>query len=199
MSIINAIVNAIPGTAPAAAAAVDAAGGAEALASEDHQRPTDADLASDSADVAAGRLLTRGYARPITEPAAPYVDEQVPEWTPAGPRGIPTAPPIPSATAIYGRTGDAVAFAVPVRVVDGAGGRPRRVVIRATTDVTLYSEAMTGADTTTPALGGFVLPQGAELVTYTQGTVWAAHSAAWSVSVLIDTYGEPTSRVAGSQ
>lgn len=166
--------------------------GPEALAPDHENRPTPAELADDSADVAESRRLTQGYVDP-TEPARPVIYDEAERPYRGGP-SKPLGAPVPVASTSYAFSAPDATSGIPVQIVPASGDRPRRVVIRvgASSDpVHLYTDQRQGPDVGTPAGGGFIVPAGESHETWTQGTVYAAAGNVWNVSVWVDHYPAP--------
>lgn len=164
--------------------------GAEALNLADNA-PTDAEYAEDSAEVAESRRLTQGYVDP-TEGTPPSIDEETAPVFTAGSPGKALGVPVPVGSTTFAVSGPTATSGRPVQIVPASGDRPRRVLVRCGAQaVELFNDSREGVDATTPAAGGYSLPATAVHETTTQGAIFAAASAAWSVSVWIDNYPAP--------
>lgn len=131
---------------------------------------------------------------PVFVPARPVIADTLPEARLPAATARPYTSPVPAASAAYTGRPDQAGNALPVQVVPPAGGRPRYVIIRNTSEsvaVTLYTER-SGGNGTTPPPGGYTLPAGAVLETTTQGPVFAASAGAWELAAWVDTYPAPT-------
>lgn len=141
-------------------------------------------------------MADRAYdpVAPVFAAARPVLDDQMPDRMPPGTTSRTLRPPTPAASNAFAVTGLAGSPGLPVQVVPASGGRARRVVIRVGTEpVWIAPDSRSSPDSgTTADHSGLALPAAAEHVTSTQGPVYVAADAAWSVSVWVDHYGDPT-------
>lgn len=180
--------------------ALDPGAPAKAAAITGQNAPTVDQLAADSAASAA--LFGGGDADdppppntvPVYEPERPVVDD-IEVGIVRGLRSYLLGVPVPAASASFTARPDPNGFGVPVQVVPASGGKPRRVTIRNVSGfsvaVQLYTERSGSNGTATPPDGGYRLPDGAELVTNTQGPIFAASGFDWTLTAWVDTYPEP--------
>lgn len=172
----------------------EAARDPEALAPVAEQAPDAADTLAASVDVAESRRLTQGYLDP-THPTPPSIEAEANPITPAGSRSSNLGAPVPVGSTTFAVSGPAATCGRPVMIVPASGDRPRRVLIRCgSAAVELFTDAREGVDATTPATGGYSLPATGVHETTTQGPIYAAGAAAWSVSVWVDNYPAPVTK-----
>lgn len=153
--------------------------------------PSAADTAEASAAVAESRRFTQGYLDP-TEPTPPSIEADATPVTRTGSPSKVIGAPVPVGSTTFSVSGAAATCGRPVQIVPAAGNRPRRVLIRVgSAAVELFTDAREGIDAVTPAAGGYSMPATAVHETTTQGAIYAAGAAAWSVSVWVDNYPAP--------
>lgn len=128
---------------------------------------------------------------PVYESARALAAEVVAEVVRTAPARL-LGVPVPVSTAVLEGTPHPDGAGFPVQVVPASGGRPRTVIIRnisgSSQAVKLYVERAGAAGAASPPPGGFTLPDGGELETTTQHPIYAAATAAWSLSIWIDHY-----------
>ena len=167
------------------------AGQARDLAPSADNEPTDAELLGASVEQAEARDLDR-YVSPRFEATRPSIDEALDVARIHAAKVRELGVPVPATSNTWATAGPSATCGRPVQIVPASGGRARRVTIRnGAAIVQLFTDAREGVDATTPATGGYALPVAGIHETTTQGPIYAAGAAAWSVSVWVDHYGEP--------